>query len=343
MGLFDKLKESLTRTRKGIAEGIESVVRRGKVDEETLEELEELLLRADVGVRTTEDLLATLRERAQQKRLEDADAVRGALREAVLEILQRVERGDARGTGVTTEGTEHATARDAVAERAAAIRGDVNQRATETVGPRVLLIMGVNGVGKTTSIGKLAYKYASAGRSVLVAASDTFRAAAADQLMAWADRAGVQIVRHKQGSDPASVAYDAVTAAKARGVNVVLVDTAGRLHTKVNLMEELKKVRRVIGREMPGAPHESLLVLDATTGQNALAQAREFAQHVGVTGLVLAKIDGTAKGGIVVAIARELNLPVRYLGVGEAIDDLVEFDPREFAEALFAAPSEVAG
>ncbi len=310
MGLFSKIKDSLTRTREVIVERIEAVVRPGrKVDEDVLEELEELLLRADVGVRTTEDLLDMLRQRAKDGTLETADQVRGALRDRVLAILQDARAATA---ALTTPAPAAGT-------------------------PFVVLIMGVNGVGKTTSIGKLAHRYASQGKSVLVAASDTFRAAAADQLGLWADRAGVQIVRHKPGSDPASVAFDALSAARARGVDVVLVDTAGRLHTKINLMEELKKVRRVLGRELEGAPHESLLVLDATTGQNALVQAREFSQHVGVSGLVLAKIDGTAKGGIVVAIARELSLPVRFLGVGEKIDDLVEFDAEEFADGLFAA------
>lgn len=310
MGLFSKIKESLTRTRETIVERIEAVVRPGrKVDEEVLEELEELLLRADVGVRTTEDLLEMLRQRSKDGTLETADQVRQALRDAVLEMM----RAAAAATAALTTPTPSAGT------------------------PYVVLIMGVNGVGKTTSIGKLAHRFASQDKTVLVAASDTFRAAAADQLGLWADRAGVQIVRHKAGSDPASVAFDALTAARARGVDVVLVDTAGRLHTKVNLMEELKKVRRVLGRELEGAPHESLLVLDATTGQNALVQAREFSNHVGVSGLVLAKIDGTAKGGIVVAIARELSLPVRFLGVGEKIDDLVEFNAEEFADGLFAA------
>ena len=315
MGLFSKIKDSLTRTREAIVERIEAVVRPGrKVDEDTLEQLEELLLRADVGVRTTDELIEMLRIRAKEGTLEDADQVRSALRDAVLDILRRAEVATA---GLTVS-------------------------APAAGSPYVVLVMGVNGVGKTTSIGKLAHRYASQGKTVLVAASDTFRAAAADQLGLWADRAGVQIVRHKPGSDPASVAFDALTAARARNIDVVLVDTAGRLHTKANLMEELKKVHRVLGRAIEGAPHESLLVLDATTGQNALAQARGFSDSVGVSGLVLAKIDGTAKGGIVVAIARELSLPVRFLGVGETIDDLVEFEAEDFADGLFA-PREPVG
>ncbi len=303
MGIFDRLKQGLARTREVLGERVDLVFQRGRVDEDALEELEEHLLRADVGVQTTDELLALLRAKAKAGELDAPGSARGALRDAVLALLRK-------------------SAADAPALAPA---------------PHVVLVMGVNGVGKTTSIGKLAYRFAADGHSVLVAASDTFRAAAADQLSLWAGRAGVQIVQHRPGSDPASVAFDAIRAATARGIGVVIVDTAGRLHTKVNLMEELKKVRRVIGQAAKGAPHESLLVLDATTGQNALVQARAFAKHVGVTGLVLTKIDGTAKGGIVVAIARELSLPVRYIGVGEGIEDLLPFEAEAFADALFSA------
>lgn len=297
--LFQKMRAGLERTREALADGLARVAARGRLDEATLEELEGVLLSADVGVATTEKLLARLKERARS----DGGAV-GRVSEILRdEIGALLSRNEPAGAGIAAK-------------------------------PWVVLVVGVNGTGKTTSIGKLANRYAREGRKVLVVAADTFRAAANEQLEIWAARAGVEIVRSTVGADPAAVAFDGVSAAIARGSDVVLVDTAGRLQTKANLMEEVRKIHRVLGRKLPGAPHETLLVLDATTGQNALSQAREFGQAVGVTGLVLAKVDGTARGGAVLAIADQYEIPVKHLGVGESIEDLVDFDPREFARAL---------
>jgi fused signal recognition particle receptor len=299
MGLFDRLKEGLSKTRAGLTERIDAVVSGGKeLDEETLEELEEVLISSDVGVQASVQIVEHLRERK--------DEVKGA--DSVHEFI----KGEM-----------------------ASILGKSQPLVTFGEPPFVILVLGVNGVGKTTTIGKLASRYVSEGMSVLLAAADTFRAAAIEQLDIWAQRAEASIIKHQSGSDPAAVAFDAVEAAKHRGVDVVVVDTAGRLHTKSPLMEELKKVKRVIAKAMPDAPQEVLLVLDATTGQNALSQARMFNDALGITGIALTKLDGTAKGGIIFAIKKELGLPVRLIGVGEGIEDLRDFDPGEFVEALF--------
>lgn len=300
--LFDRLKAGLKKTTDGLVGRIDALVLGKKeIDAETLEELEEILITSDIGVKTTVELIRSLEQRLSRNELKDGAALRNALKE---ELLGRL------------------TAHHAVLETAGAT-------------PFVILVVGVNGVGKTTTIGKLAAKLAGQGKKVLLAAGDTFRAAAAEQLEVWGQRAGVSVVRHQEGADPSAVAFDACKAAISRGTEVLIIDTAGRLHTKVNLMEEMKKIYRVIGREIPGAPHETLLVLDGATGQNAVSQARLFKESAGVSGLVLTKLDGTAKGGIVVAVSHEFALPVRYIGVGEGIEDLREFDPQEFVDALF--------
>ncbi len=299
-----KLKESLVRSREALAGNVHRVLtRRPRVDEATFEELEEALIAGDVGVATAEKLVIRLRERAQAEDLADGAALEEALVEEVAALLKSGE-----GAAPPSPPGE----------------------------PRVILLVGVNGTGKTTTLGKLAAHFRREGKSVVVGAADTFRAAAVEQLRIWAERAGVEMVANQSGADPAAVAYDAVAAAQARRADVVLVDTAGRLQTKVNLMEELRKIGRVVGKRIPGAPHEVLLVLDATTGQNAIQQARQFGAVVEVTGLVLTKVDGTAKGGVVVAIADQLGIPVRFLGLGEGIDDLAPFEADTFAAALFA-------
>ncbi len=312
-GLFNKLKESLTgaklkeslsRTREAFADNVHKVLTgRPRLDDATFEELEEVLIAGDVGVAAAEKLVSRLRERAQAEGLADGAALEEALAEEVAAILKA---------------------------------GESAPRAASTEKPWVVMLVGVNGTGKTTTLGKLANHYRREGKSVVVGAADTFRAAAVEQLRIWAERADVEIVANQSGADPASVAYDAVAAAQARNADVVLVDTAGRLQTKVNLMEELRKIGRVIGKRIPGAPHEVLLVLDATTGQNAIQQARQFSEVVQVTGLVLTKVDGSAKGGVVVAIADQLQIPVRFLGLGEGIDDLAPFEADTFAAALFS-------
>lgn len=303
-GFFERLKQGLKRTKDGLVGRIDALVLGKKeIDADTLEELEEILITSDIGVKTTVELIRTLESRLGRNELKDGEALRAALKE---EILERLEAHHA-----VLEMTGHH--------------------------PFVLLVIGVNGVGKTTTIGKLASRLSANGSKVLLAAADTFRAAAAEQLEAWGERSGVDVIRHKEGADPSAVVFDACKAAIARQVDILIVDTAGRLHTKVNLMEEMKKIRRVIDREIPGAPHETLLVLDAATGQNAVSQARLFKEAAGVTGIALTKLDGTAKGGIVVAVSHEFALPIRYIGVGEAIDDLRDFDPREFTDALFQA------
>jgi fused signal recognition particle receptor len=306
MGLFDRLKEGLTRTAQQIAERFDDLVRGSDapeqrsrtIDPDTLESLEEVLLMADVGVAASRKIVDAVA--ARQRR---GESLRQLVREEILRVLQSADRG---AGAAPSPGT-----------------------------PRVVLIVGVNGTGKTTTIGKLANQLKREGRSPLICAADTFRAAAVDQLQVWADRAGVDMVRAREGSDPAAVVFDAMTAGRSRGRDVILVDTAGRLHTRTNLMQELEKIRRIAAREIPGAPHETLLVLDATVGQNALAQAREFMAVAGVTGIVLTKLDGTAKGGMAVAIANDLGLPIRYVGVGEGIDDLLPFNAEEYADALF--------
>jgi fused signal recognition particle receptor len=303
MGFFDKIKQSLTRTKEQFVERFEEVVKRADepasrsqpIDVETIEALEEALISADVGVAATEQIVQVVRARRGR-----TDSLRILVKEEIRAIL----------------------------------RGAV-QPAPDGQRPHVVLIVGVNGTGKTTTVGKLARLIKDSGQSPLICAADTFRAAAVEQLEIWAKRAGVDFIRAKPGSDPASVVYDAIAAGKARQRDVVLVDTAGRLHTRVNLMTELDKIRRIAAREVEGAPHEVLLVLDATVGQNGLAQAREFMSVAGVNGIVLTKLDGTAKGGIAVAIAHDLKLPIRYVGVGEAIDDLVPFSPDEYVDALF--------
>jgi fused signal recognition particle receptor len=301
MGFFDKLKESLTKTRKGLVEKVESIFTGRKVDETTLEELEEILIMSDVGTTATSEIMSAIREKARKGEAKDTDSVKGLLKSEMISIL-----------------------------------GDPQSLPVSESKPFVILAVGVNGVGKTTTIGKLASRFRSQGLSVLLAAGDTFRAAGIEQLEIWAKRADTQFVQHQKGSDPAAVAFDAVIAAKSRGIDAVIIDTAGRLHTKTNLMEELKKVKRSIDKALPGAPAEVLLVVDATTGQNALRQAEMFNETVGITGIALTKLDGTAKGGIVFAIKKGLGIPVRLIGVGESIDDLRDFDPEEFVEALFS-------
>ena len=303
-GFFERLRLGLKKTTDGLVGRIDALVLGKKeIDADTLEELEEILITSDIGVKTTVELIRTLETRLGRNELQDGEALRAALKE---EIYRRLE---------------------------------AHHSVLDMSGPRpfVLLVIGVNGVGKTTTIGKLAARFSAGGAKVLLAAADTFRAAAAEQLEAWGERSGVDVIRHKEGADPSAVAFDACKAAVARQVDILIVDTAGRLHTKVNLMEEMKKIRRVIDREIPGAPHETLLVLDAATGQNAVSQARLFKESAGVTGIALTKLDGTAKGGIVVAVSHEFALPIRYIGVGESIDDLRDFDPREFTDALFQA------
>lgn len=296
MGFFEKIKKGLSKTKKNL--GNIFPVFRG-VDEEFYEELEERMILADVGVETSVKAVEALRQRVKEEKLRDAEEVHAALQDILVSMLEVGDSGLRLGTV-----------------------------------PSVILVIGVNGVGKTTTIGKLANQLSEAGNRVLLCAADTFRAAAADQLEIWANRAGVEIVRQHEGADPASVVYDGISAAKARGADVIICDTAGRLHNKANLMNELGKISRVIDRELPNSDKEVLLVLDGTTGQNGLLQAKQFKEIAGVTGIVLTKLDGTAKGGIVIAVADTLQIPVKYIGVGEGIDDLMPFQPREFVEAL---------
>jgi fused signal recognition particle receptor len=300
--LLDRLKAGIQKTRSGLVDRLEDVVAgRKEIDAELLEELEYALITADLGVRTVEDILERIRQRVDRKLVGDAGEIRGLIREQLAEILR------------ASETPLHIVSKP----------------------PAVVIVVGVNGAGKTTTIGKLAHRFIGEGRKVLLCAADTFRAAAIEQLEVWAERAGVEMVRQKTGADPSAVVFDALQSAKARQVDYVIVDTAGRLHTKDNLMAELEKMRRTAARVVPGAPHEVWLVLDATTGQNGLEQARKFTEASGVTGIVLTKLDGTAKGGVVVAIARELNLPIRYIGIGEKLDDLVPFEPDRFIQSLF--------
>lgn len=295
--MLDSLKKGLTKTRSGLNLRIEDIFSAGKIDDETLEELEETLLSADVGVKASLEIVEHLREKGQS--IKGVKSVKEFIKAEMSTLLGK-------GTPIVTFGQK----------------------------PFVILTVGVNGVGKTTTIGKLASRFVNEGLSVILGASDTFRAAAIDQLSIWAERSGADIIKHQDGSDPAAVAFDAVEAAVHRGTDVVIIDTAGRLHTKDNLMNELQKVHRVIKRAMPDAPQEVLIVLDATTGQNALRQAEIFNQVVGVTGVALTKLDGTAKGGIVFAIKRELGIPVRLIGIGEGVEDLRDFDPGDFVSAL---------
>ncbi len=301
IGFFAKLKSGLSKTRQGITLKIDRLLASfGKVDEELFEELEEVLITSDVGVETATKIIARLRERARTDRITEPSAIRTALQEDLLQIL-----------GDKPTGLELSTA------------------------PSVIVVLGVNGTGKTTSIAKLANMLKNQGKNVLLAAGDTFRAAAGDQLEIWANRAGVDIVRNAEGSDPASVIFDAIQSVKSHKYDVLICDTAGRIHTKKNLMEELKKIFRVIDRELPGADKEILLVLDAGAGQNAVSQAITFSEAVGITGIVITKLDGTAKGGVIFSIRAQLDIPVKFIGLGEGIDDLREFNPKEFVNALF--------
>lgn len=303
MGFFDKLKAGLEKTRQSFTDKIEEIVTgHGKIDEDLLEDLEFVLLSADVGVQTTEKLIEEIRLGIKNKEIQAAEQLKPFLQESISEILTA---------------------------------GSADIIASPDNKPLVIMVVGVNGAGKTTTIGKLANYYQQQGKKVMMAAADTFRAAAIDQLEVWSNRTGCDMIKHNEGSDPAAVAFDAAQAAKARNVDILIIDTAGRLQTKSNLMEELKKIHRVVSREIPDAPHETLLVLDATTGQNALSQAKLFGEAANVTGVVLTKLDGTAKGGVVVAIKNEMGVPVKWIGVGEGIDDLRPFDPKEFSQALF--------
>ena len=300
MGFFDKLKQGLKKTKDALFGKVHDLfISMRKVDEDLLEELEEILITSDVGVETTEKIIAKLRRRIQENRITESEDAYNALKGVISEMIDDGEPLD-----LSTK-------------------------------PAVVLVIGVNGVGKTTSIAKIAYYLKGQGKKVMLAAADTFRAAAIDQLGIWADRIGVDMIKHDEGSDPASVVYDAAAAAKARGADVLIIDTAGRLHNKKNLMEELAKINRVVGKELPDAARETLLVLDATTGQNAVIQAKEFSNTADITGLVLTKLDGTAKGGIVISVKDELGIPVKFIGVGEKADDMQPFVAADFINALF--------
>lgn len=300
--LLDRLKTGIQKTRSGLVDRIEDVLAGKKqIDADLLDELEYTLITADIGVRTSTDILERIRQRVDRKLVSDASEIRSLIREELLGVLR------------ASETPLHIVAQP----------------------PAVIMVVGINGAGKTTTIGKLAHRFLGENRKVLLCAADTFRAAAIEQLEVWAQRAGVDVIRQKTGADPSAVVFDALQAAKSRQTDYVIVDTAGRLHTKENLMAELEKMRRTAQRVIPGAPHEVWLVLDATTGQNGLEQARKFTETSGVTGIVLTKLDGTAKGGVVVAIARELNLPIRFIGVGEKIEDLLPFEPENFIASLF--------
>ena len=300
MGFFDKIKNGLKKTRNGMVRQVETLLHSfTRIDEEFFEELEETLIMSDVGVPTSVQICDLLREKIKETGETDPDRIRDMMKEIIAGML-------AGGEGLKL-GSK----------------------------PSIILVIGVNGVGKTTTIGKLAANLKAQGKKVLLGAADTFRAAAIEQLEIWSQRAGVDLIKHKEGADPAAVVFDAISAGKARGCDVIICDTAGRLHNKKNLMDELAKIARVIDREMAGCDREVLLVLDATTGQNAVSQARQFQEAAGITGIVLTKLDGTARGGIVIAIRNELGLPVKYIGVGEQIDDLQPFDPQAFADALF--------
>lgn len=301
MGFFDKLKQGLSKTRNAVSEQVNNVFSVFvRVDEELFESLEEALIMADLGMETSVELIDELRDRVKKKHITDGNLVKEELYSVITDALCEVD----------------------------------NSMKLESA-PSVILVIGVNGVGKTTSIGKMASFYKSQGKKVMLAAADTFRAAAIDQLDIWAQRSGCDIIKHNEGSDPAAVVFDACNAAKARGVDILICDTAGRLHNKKNLMAELEKINRVISRELPDSSRENLLVLDATTGQNAVSQAKLFSEVSDLTGIVLTKLDGTAKGGIVISIAKEQSLPVKFIGVGEGVDDLQTFIPQDFAKALF--------
>lgn len=304
-GFFQRLKERLAKTRNNFVNQVDELFLGKKViDAQLLDDLEELLIMSDLGVTTTQDLLDKTRAQVRRNELRDPQALKEALKQTVLEYLLSSDKPA-----------------DLVMPES---------------GPFVIMVLGVNGVGKTTTIGKLAYKFKKSGQKVLLVAADTFRAAASEQLQVWGERIGVEVVAQKAGADPSSVVFDALDFARPRDFDVIIVDTAGRLHTKVNLMEELKKIKRVMANKIPAAPHEVMLVLDATTGQNGISQARLFNEAVDVTGLTLTKLDGTAKGGIVINICHEFNIPIRFIGIGEQMEDLRDFDPQEFVAALFA-------
>ncbi len=298
-GVLRSLSEGLAKTRKNLTDRIGTLVLGEKIDEAFLDELEEALIASDVGVETASFVLKDLKERFKRQELSSSAQVKDRLKQVLFEIL-----------------------------------AGRSSQLSIAASPSVILVVGVNGTGKTTSIGKLAYRLHGEGKKVMLAAGDTFRAAASEQLSIWGARTGIPVIKHREGADPSAVVFDAVTAAKAREMDVLIVDTAGRLHTKSNLMEELKKVKRILSRELPGAPQETLLVLDGNTGQNALVQAKMFNETVGVSGIVLTKLDGTSKGGIVFAINKELGIPVKFVGIGEAMEDLRSFDPKEFVDAL---------
>ncbi len=302
MGFFDKIKSGLSKTRDRFAEQTSEIVKIfKKIDDDVFDELEELLIMSDVGFDASGEIIERLRQKAHEEKIKDGEQLLPALKEIITDIMTESDDG-------------------------------ILELKTS---PAVILVIGVNGVGKTTSIAKMAAYYKSMGKDVMLAAADTFRAAAIDQLKVWADRVGVDLISQKEGSDPASVVYDAIAAAKARKKDVLICDTAGRLHNKKNLMDELAKINKIIDRELPDAQKESLLVLDATTGQNALSQAKAFGEAADITGIILTKLDGTAKGGIVIAIKNEQSIPVRFIGVGEGVDDLQPFDAKTFAEAMF--------
>ncbi|MEK6287379.1 MAG: signal recognition particle-docking protein FtsY [Acidobacteriota bacterium] len=310
---IEKFKEAVASTRENLADRIDSVIGgRREIDATVLDELEEVLIGADIGAQTSLGIIEKARQQINRKQLNDVDELKRLIKSELRDILDTAERNRQRGT-VASE-TE--------------VPLDIK--------PYIMMIVGVNGVGKTTTIGKLAHRIRIEGNEVLICAADTFRAAANDQLAIWAERSGVPLIQQKPGTDPSAVLFDAIHAAKARNVDVLIIDTAGRLHTKTNLMLELEKMRRIAGREVEGAPHEVLLIMDAVTGQNGLEQARQFTKAVPVTGLVLTKLDGTAKGGIVIAIAKELGIPIRYVGVGEQLNDLIEFSPEAYINGLFA-------
>lgn len=301
-GVFLKLKESLTKTKENLVKKVDNLLLGKKeIDAEFLDELEEILISADIGIVATEKLIGLVKDKACRRELDQPGVIKDYLKKEILEILQKQE----------------------------------HPLVIPDNGTFAIMVLGVNGTGKTTTIAKLANRWKEQGKSVLIVAADTFRAAAVDQLEVWGGRIGCEVIKQRMGSDPSAVVFDAVQAAKSRNIDLMIIDTAGRLHTKVNLMDELKKIKRIMGREMEGSPHEVLLILDATTGQNGIIQAREFKEALGVTGIVLTKLDGTAKGGMIIGISEELQIPLRYIGIGEKIDDLREFQAEEFVDALF--------